>query len=115
LVFNPDSGRRYRVTIRGAQAGDNHCSGPGFATNDLGTCKHVEFTLARISAGAATRAHSSAVFADRSASCSSTKRSAKSLTTFQRPYTRIKEALIDWLQCRVLDLKGIFISENVFD
>ena len=49
-VFNPDSGRRYRVAIRGAQAGDNHCSCPDFATNDLGTCKHVEFTLAQISA-----------------------------------------------------------------
>jgi superfamily II DNA or RNA helicase len=49
-VFNPDSRRRYRVAIRGAQAGDNHCSCPDFATNDLGTCKHIEFTLAQISA-----------------------------------------------------------------
>jgi superfamily II DNA or RNA helicase len=49
-VFNPDSRRRYRVVIRGAQAGDNHCSCPDFATNDLGTCKHIEFTLAQISA-----------------------------------------------------------------
>jgi hypothetical protein len=31
-------------------AGDNHCSCPDFATNDLGTCKHIEFTLAQISA-----------------------------------------------------------------
>ncbi|MEF8698741.1 MAG: SNF2-related protein [Candidatus Accumulibacter sp. UW20] len=49
-VFNPESRRRYRVAIRGAQAGDNHCSCPDFATNDLGTCKHIEFTLAQISA-----------------------------------------------------------------
>jgi hypothetical protein len=52
-VFNPESGRRYRVVIRGAQPGDNRCSCPDFATNDLGTCKHIEFTLARITADAA--------------------------------------------------------------
>jgi hypothetical protein len=51
-VYNPDSRRRYRVAIRGAQAGDNHCSCPDFATNDLGTCKHIEFALARIAAQA---------------------------------------------------------------
>ena len=49
-VFNPDSRRRYRVAIRGAQTGDNHCSCPDFATNDLGTCKHIEFTLAQLAA-----------------------------------------------------------------
>src|SRR5262249_4863734 len=27
---------------------DNHCSCPDFATNTLGTCKHIEFTLARL-------------------------------------------------------------------
>ena len=49
-VLNPDSGRRYRVVIRGAKAGDNRCSCPDFATNDLGTCKHIEFTLAQLTA-----------------------------------------------------------------
>ena len=49
-VFNPESRRRYRVAVRGSEAGDNYCSCPDFATNDLGTCKHIEFTLARISA-----------------------------------------------------------------
>ncbi|WP_313950702.1 DEAD/DEAH box helicase [Accumulibacter sp.] len=47
-VFNPDSSRRYRVAIRGAQPGDNYCTCPDFATNDLGTCKHIEFTLGQI-------------------------------------------------------------------
>ncbi len=37
-VFNPASRRRYRVLIRGRLPGDNHCSCPDFATNDLGTC-----------------------------------------------------------------------------
>jgi SNF2 family DNA or RNA helicase len=47
-VFNPASAGRYRVAIRGAGLGENYCSCPDFATNELGTCKHVEFTLARL-------------------------------------------------------------------
>src|SRR5581483_1468042 len=47
-VTNSESGNCYRVAIRGAQPGDNYCSCPDFATNDLGTCKHVEFTLAQL-------------------------------------------------------------------
>lgn len=48
LVSNPKSGCSYRVAIRGAQPGDNFCACPDFATNDLGTCKHIEFVLARL-------------------------------------------------------------------
>ena len=47
-VHNPQSGTRYRVAIRGSALGCNFCSCPDFATNDLGTCKHIEFTLARL-------------------------------------------------------------------
>jgi len=47
-VTNPGSGGSYRVAIRGAQLGDNFCACPDFATNDLGTCKHIEFVLARL-------------------------------------------------------------------
>mgnify|MGYP001135947188 CR=1 FL=1 len=49
-VTNPQSGQRYRVAIRGPRPGENYCSCPDFATNDLGTCKHVEYTLGRIEA-----------------------------------------------------------------
>lgn len=45
-VTNPQSQSTYRIHIRGAQPGDNYCSCPDFATNTLGTCKHIEFTLA---------------------------------------------------------------------
>jgi superfamily II DNA or RNA helicase len=45
-VSNPQSRSRYRVAIRGTDAGENFCSCPDFATNDLGTCKHIEYTLA---------------------------------------------------------------------
>ncbi len=47
-VDNPDSGTHYRVTIRGLEPGRNQCSCWDYATNHLGTCKHVEFTLARL-------------------------------------------------------------------
>ena len=49
-VHNPASGGRYRVAIRGPALGQNFCSCPDFATNDLGTCKHIEFTLAKLAA-----------------------------------------------------------------
>jgi superfamily II DNA or RNA helicase len=47
-VHNPQSRTRYHVAIRGNALGINFCSCPDFATNDLGTCKHIEFTLARL-------------------------------------------------------------------
>jgi len=47
-VRNPESGRAYRVRIRGLAPGDNQCTCPDFLTNELGTCKHVEFVLARL-------------------------------------------------------------------
>ncbi len=47
-IVNPASGGRYRVAIRGMGLGENYCSCPDFATNELGTCKHIEFTLARL-------------------------------------------------------------------
>ncbi len=49
-VSNPETGRSYRVGIRGDAVGDNYCSCPDYATNDLGTCKHIEFTLVRLRA-----------------------------------------------------------------
>jgi superfamily II DNA or RNA helicase len=47
-VVNPQSRNAYRVRIRGSRLGDNHCSCPDFATNTLGTCKHIEFVLASL-------------------------------------------------------------------
>ncbi len=46
-VGNPQSKSSYRVAIRGLSPGDNFCSCPDYATNELGTCKHIEFTLAQ--------------------------------------------------------------------
>jgi superfamily II DNA or RNA helicase len=47
-VINPQTKGFYRVHIRGTLPGDNYCSCPDFATNTLGTCKHIEFTLAML-------------------------------------------------------------------
>jgi superfamily II DNA or RNA helicase len=47
-VRNPASGSSYRVAIRGAGLGDNYCACPDFATNLLGTCKHIEFVLGKL-------------------------------------------------------------------
>lgn len=47
-VTNPKTERTYRVAIRGAALGENYCSCPDFAVNTLGTCKHIEFTLAKL-------------------------------------------------------------------
>lgn len=47
-VSNPESKRSYRVAIRGRLPGDNYCACLDYATNELGTCKHIEFVLARL-------------------------------------------------------------------
>lgn len=47
-VSNSQSKSRYRVSIRGKAPGDNHCACLDYATNELGTCKHIEFVLAQL-------------------------------------------------------------------
>ncbi len=48
IVTNPETEGQYRVAIRGDELGVNYCSCPDFAVNTLGTCKHIEFTLAKL-------------------------------------------------------------------
>ena len=47
-VSNPATKSHYRVAIRGLQPGDNFCSCADYASNELGTCKHIEFMLGRL-------------------------------------------------------------------
>lgn len=47
-VSNPESWTSYRVVIRGVRPGDNYCACPDYASNELGTCKHIEFTPAAL-------------------------------------------------------------------
>ena len=46
---NPLTGKTYRIGIRGRALGVNHCTCPDFRINTLGTCKHIEFVLAKLS------------------------------------------------------------------
>ena len=62
-VGNAATGGRYRVALRGVLPGDKLCSCLDFATNDLGTCKHIEFTLARLGARRGGKAALARVFA----------------------------------------------------
>jgi SNF2 family DNA or RNA helicase len=47
-VSNPVSKSSYRVAIRGLGPGGNFCSCPDYSSSELGTCKHIEFALARL-------------------------------------------------------------------
>jgi SNF2 family DNA or RNA helicase len=49
-VFNPASGKSYKVAIRSKEPGLNFCSCPDFKINLLGTCKHIENLLHKINA-----------------------------------------------------------------
>ncbi len=40
-VTSEESGRSYRVALRGFDLGQSYCSCPDFRTNQLGTCKHI--------------------------------------------------------------------------
>lgn len=48
LVRNPLTDGRYHIRIGGLAPGENVCSCPDFSTNDLGTCKHIEFVLGKL-------------------------------------------------------------------
>lgn len=56
LLTNPLSRKTYKIAVRGDKPGDNYCSCPDYAINNLGTCKHIEFTLSKLlkKRGAAT-------------------------------------------------------------
>lgn len=41
LVTNPESGKTYRVALRGWERGESFCTCPDYRTNTLGTCKHI--------------------------------------------------------------------------
>jgi superfamily II DNA or RNA helicase len=48
IIENPETGGRYKVAVRSGEMGSNYCSCSDFSTNTLGTCKHIEFALARL-------------------------------------------------------------------
>ncbi|KHE93503.1 MAG: hypothetical protein SCABRO_00739, partial [Candidatus Scalindua brodae] len=47
-LTNPETEKTYKISIRGDKPGNNVCSCPDFRINNLGTCKHIEFTLFKL-------------------------------------------------------------------
>ena len=47
-VFNPDTDKTYKVSIRDNISSFNYCSCPDFKINTLGTCKHIEYVLLKL-------------------------------------------------------------------
>ncbi|AEE53215.1 DEAD/DEAH box helicase [Haliscomenobacter hydrossis] len=45
LVSNPTFESTYKVAIRSKNIGENFCACPDFKSSNLGTCKHIEWTL----------------------------------------------------------------------
>ena len=47
VVTSANSGKSYRVALRGWEPGESYCSCPDFRKNTLGTCKHIFKVIAR--------------------------------------------------------------------
>jgi len=47
-IRNAESGKTYRIALRGEDRGESYCSCPDFRTNTLGTCKHILYALDKI-------------------------------------------------------------------
>jgi len=47
-IFNPETDKTYKVSIRDNISSFNYCSCPDFKVNTLGTCKHVEYVLLKL-------------------------------------------------------------------
>ena len=48
LIASLESGKTYRVSLRGREPGESYCSCPDFRTNHLGTCKHIIHTIKKV-------------------------------------------------------------------
>jgi len=48
LLANPESGKTYKIAIRGNAPFDNYCSCPDYDVNGLGTCKHIAFAVSTL-------------------------------------------------------------------
>jgi superfamily II DNA or RNA helicase len=47
-ITNRQSGKSYRVALRGLERGDSYCTCPDFRKNTLGTCKHILFVINKV-------------------------------------------------------------------
>ncbi len=47
-ITSGQSGKTYRVSLRGFEPGQSYCSCPDFRTNHLGTCKHILHAIEKV-------------------------------------------------------------------
>ncbi|MGD9201965.1 MAG: DEAD/DEAH box helicase [Chitinispirillia bacterium] len=45
IISSKESGKSYRIALRGWERGESFCSCPDFRKNTLGTCKHILYAL----------------------------------------------------------------------
>ncbi len=48
IVTSRQSGKSYRVSLRGFEPGQSYCGCPDFRVNSLGTCKHILHALGKV-------------------------------------------------------------------
>lgn len=48
ILTNAQSGKSYRIALRGWERGESFCSCPDFRKNTLGTCKHIIYALSQV-------------------------------------------------------------------
>lgn len=48
IVSSKESGKSYRLSLRGWSRGESYCSCPDYRKNTLGTCKHLLFALNKV-------------------------------------------------------------------
>ena len=47
-VVSQNSGKTYKLAVRGTERGQSYCSCPDYRCNSLGTCKHIIFAVKKI-------------------------------------------------------------------
>jgi hypothetical protein len=48
IITSQESGKSYRIALRGWERGASYCSCPDFKKNTLGTCKHIIYALNKV-------------------------------------------------------------------
>ena len=48
IITSQESGKSYRIALRGWERGESFCSCPDFKKNTLGTCKHIIYALDKV-------------------------------------------------------------------
>ncbi len=103
-ITSQQSGKTYRVSLRGFEPGQSYCSCPDFRTNHLGTCKHVLHAQAKIKKRFPQEDTRQALSATRTSPCDSTMASNSDCVSTCR---------IDWMKKRARSLARFVIGRSM--